>query len=263
MKTGGASKGTGNDAVKEKKKEISWFAVAASLVSIVTVTLALLGYGVSLAAENLFGIPHAAMFNSAFELIDLTSVAVLQIIPAIDQALSKWTFYVNLYRAQWPTIILAVAAVLLMAVGWYWPDLRSTLVKAYSGKKTNDLNGDRSAVKYWFMHALMMLFIFLSPLLALLGVVVIVLGLAILTMVPIMGMTTGFFALAADERTSGWYECRSLRQNRMIHADGSPPRTNAVYEPCCGLLLPLRLHSEHGLDACHVAGERSELGGAI
>ena len=203
MKTGGASKGTGNDAVKEKKKEISWFAVAASLVSIVTVTLALLGYGVSLAAENLFGIPHAAMFNSAFELIDLTSVAVLQIIPAIDQALSKWTFYVNLYRAQWPTIILAVAAVLLMAVGWYWPDLRSNLVKAYSGKKTNDLNGGRSAVKYWFMHALMMLFIFLSRLLALLGVVVIVLGLAFLTMVPIMGMTTGFVALAADERTSG------------------------------------------------------------
>jgi len=55
---------------------------------------------------------------------------------AIGQALSKWAFYVNLYRAQWPTVILAVAAVLLMAVvGWYWPDLRSNLVKAYAGKK--------------------------------------------------------------------------------------------------------------------------------
>ena len=161
-------------------------------MSIVTVTLALLGYGVSLAAENLFGIPHAAMFDSAFELIDLASVAVLQIIPAIGQALSKWAFYVNLYRAQWPTVILAVAAVLLMAVvGWYWPDLRSNLVKAYAGKKTNDLNGARSAVQYWFMHALRMLFIFLSPLLALLGIVVIVLGLALLAMVPIMGMTAG------------------------------------------------------------------------
>lgn len=108
--------GTGNDAVKEKRKEISWFAVASSLVSGVTVTLALLGYGLSLAAENLFGIPHAAKFDSAFELIDLARVAVLQIIPAIGQTLSKWAFYVNLYRAQWPTIILAVAAVLLMAV---------------------------------------------------------------------------------------------------------------------------------------------------
>lgn len=38
--------------------------------------------------------------------------------------------------------------------------------------------------------------------------------------------------------------------------------TSPVYKPCCGLLPPLRLHSEHGLDACLVAGERPELGRA-
>ncbi|MDQ5944739.1 MAG: hypothetical protein QG619_156 [Pseudomonadota bacterium] len=51
-----------------------WITVSAAAISVGTVILMLLGYGVSLAVEGKFGIPHATVFESGFELLDLASI---------------------------------------------------------------------------------------------------------------------------------------------------------------------------------------------
>jgi hypothetical protein len=68
------------DHDKAAESAVKWLTGIAIAVSIVGVMLASLGYGVSLAAEEKFGMPHSAIFNSAFELIDLGATAIMQIV---------------------------------------------------------------------------------------------------------------------------------------------------------------------------------------
>lgn len=55
---------------------------ALSIASLFAVILASLGYGISLSVESEFGLPHATAFTSAFELIDLSSVAIMAMLDA-------------------------------------------------------------------------------------------------------------------------------------------------------------------------------------
>lgn len=179
-------------SVTAKKSQINWLAIAAWLVSFVTATLVLLGYGVSLAAESMLGIPHAAVFDSTFELMDLASVAILEILPTLSDALSQWTFYFGLYKEQGVMIGLFAAAWLVVTlIGRVWQPQRAVDLKSVKVSRPEKLYWGRTAKEYWLGNAIIVLALALSPLLAVLFVFAIVAMLVVLAIVPIIGMSAG------------------------------------------------------------------------
>ncbi len=71
------------EGINESRGFSFWLTLSAAVISVSTVVLMLLGYGVSLAVEGKFGVPHATVFESGFELLDLASIVFFQFIPAM------------------------------------------------------------------------------------------------------------------------------------------------------------------------------------
>ncbi len=58
------------------KKFSTWLGL---IVSVISLILMMLGYGVAIEAENVFGVPHATLYESIFDLIDLGGrIAILE-----------------------------------------------------------------------------------------------------------------------------------------------------------------------------------------
>lgn len=93
---------------------------AASVATVVGLVLALLGYGVALAAEATLGVPHALLFDSSFELVDLAAVAVVQVITNGVDAIGRWELYGKVYALMWPLMLGGVGAWLLFAAFIWW-----------------------------------------------------------------------------------------------------------------------------------------------
>lgn len=66
------------------KREMIGLAIAA--ISLCTVLLALVGYGVAISAEIAFGMPHGALFNSTIDLLDLSVWAISRFIENLGKA---------------------------------------------------------------------------------------------------------------------------------------------------------------------------------
>lgn len=95
-----------------------------SVASLLAIILASLGYGVSLAVETEFGLPHATIFTSAFELIDLSSVAIMTIVNI--GATSVWSVdgFLKITSKLWllAIVLFGLWALLLLSVrDWRWP----------------------------------------------------------------------------------------------------------------------------------------------
>lgn len=67
-----------------RKREMLGLAIAA--ISLCTVLLALIGYGVAISAEMAFGMPHGALFNSTMDLLDLSVWAISRFIENLGNA---------------------------------------------------------------------------------------------------------------------------------------------------------------------------------
>lgn len=82
--------------------------------------LSLSGYGVALAAENKFGIPHAALFSSPLDLLDLSSWAVMNVLTGAVELLNNLGFYFRLLTDAGPLLLgVTVLWVLIVLVGTY------------------------------------------------------------------------------------------------------------------------------------------------
>lgn len=172
---------------KTESENVDWdlakiAAAGAGALTTITGILALLGYGVSLALETMFGIPHATIFESSFELLDLASVAVMQSLPAIVDALGKWTTYEEVYKRALPTLSIVLVTWLIFAgLLWWKKTKKDTKPKADRAKPRR-----RRVVIYQQLLALLL--IVLSPLVSIAGVVLVAALLAILSIVPIIGL---------------------------------------------------------------------------
>lgn len=157
-------------------------AAGAAALTTITGVLALLGYGVSLALETMFGIPHATIFESSFELLDLASIAVMQSLPAIIEALGKWATYEDIYKRALPILSVFFVAWLIFAGLLWWKNSRKdTKSKADKAKPEKKL-----AVIYRYLPVFLL--ILLSPLVSIAGVVLVAAFLIILSIVPIIGL---------------------------------------------------------------------------
>lgn len=156
---------------------------AATAVTATSLVLILLGYGVSLALETMFGIPHATLFESSFELIDLASVAVMQSLPAIVEALGKWSTYVDVFKRAISTLVVLFVAWLLFAVLLWWK--RSRHVEKPSATDEQP-QGKTSFVR---QQLLAFAFIVIAPLLSVAGVVFVAGFMTIISIIPAIGLT--------------------------------------------------------------------------
>ncbi|MBO9652098.1 MAG: hypothetical protein J7605_26615 [Variovorax sp.] len=105
------------EADSPKSTSANALTVFLSISSAAAVVLALLGYGVALSAEERFGIPHAAIFNSTSDLLTLGGWAIVQMLSRLNR-LSEWVFYIDVFKKTWPATKLALAGcVVVFAIG--------------------------------------------------------------------------------------------------------------------------------------------------
>ena len=164
-----------------------WVTVSAGAISIGAVILMLLGYGVSLAVEGRFGIPHATVFDSGFELLDLASIVFFQSIPAIGKLLGTWQTYRDAYTQLMPFLVFMWVAWVTAAL-WGWR--RKIYLKPRAEKRTAPSEKERRK-SYLVKIAGMLTLISVSPLVSLLGVVIIQIAMVLLSMFPYAGYMAG------------------------------------------------------------------------
>ena len=164
-----------------------WITISAAVISAGTVILMLLGYGVSLAVEGKFGLPHATIFESGFELLDLASIVFLQFIPAVGKLLGTWQAYFDVYAQLMPFLALMWIAWGVLAL-WGWR--QRIYLKSHQEKRAKPTDTERRR-SYVLKNALMLVFISVSPLLSLLGVLIIQVVMGVLFMIPYVGYVAG------------------------------------------------------------------------
>jgi hypothetical protein len=171
---------------KGDRQMAKWAAGLTSLVAAGGLLLALLGYGMTLAAEAELGIPHAALFDSAFELVVLGNVAATQFVSGSVRALGNLEFYVDLYRESWPAVLGLAVACLAIYLIWAWnsPSAVRTEPASVAPKP------GRGKRRLWHLFA-GLLSIALFPLTLVVVVVVIAGALSLMEVVPVLGFAAG------------------------------------------------------------------------
>lgn len=182
-------------------KGISWLALAGMLFAALSVVALLLGFGVTLAVEVVFGMPHAAVFESTAELLDLSSTALMEIIPTIVKFILEPQSYIRLYEENLLSLmaisgstVLVIFFIGLMKFGKPWrsikfPEIRKPQFLGVLAIHSND--GKTSFGKFLVASFAAIILPFFTPLLAV-ALVAIVLYLSIFfAMVPLIGMNSG------------------------------------------------------------------------
>lgn len=179
-------------ATENAKSSVNWFAVGAGVVSLGSVVMVLLGFGVSLAVETSFGLPHAAVFDSTFELMDLASIAVIELIPAVADVLKDGVMLGKLYKESGPILgVFAGIYLFLTLIGWFYEVPGRSNERKITSAKMQRLHWGMTAKRYICGNALIGLAILLYPLLSLLGLIVFLLAATVLAIAPIVGMRAG------------------------------------------------------------------------
>lgn len=101
---------------KKSKGFLEWLLWLTPLVSLF---LALLGYGVSFSVQTVLGIPHAMAFESAFDLLDLSSIAFIHIMPMAGQAFANALNPANI-GALYENALWYLVAVVPMITFFFW-----------------------------------------------------------------------------------------------------------------------------------------------
>ena len=88
------------------RSETSVLAKFALVLPIIYIALCLIGFGVSLAVESHLGIPHSSLYKGQIDLLDLSSIGMLYLLPlitkiAVDINNNPLTFFGHLFSQQW------------------------------------------------------------------------------------------------------------------------------------------------------------------
>lgn len=187
--------------ITEHKPSTNWLALLISISSIIGIVLALLGYGVAIAVQSRFGLPHSMTFSSTLELFNLGCWAVVQILVDSRDVSVLWKTVRELWAGSWP---LTVTVVALLAGGgsalWFimamakklWPWV-STIV---------DQQGSNSGLMGFFRrhpHILKITVLLAgsfglvigTPLVVALGLIALVVLCALLALIPSVGIAVG------------------------------------------------------------------------
>ncbi|MEO8021378.1 hypothetical protein [Polaromonas sp.] len=98
------------------KQATNWLAVVVSISSVSGIVLALLGYGVALAVQTRFGLPHPLTFSSTLELFNLGCWAVVQILADSFNFSVIWNAVRELWATTWPMTVAVVVFAIVSAL---------------------------------------------------------------------------------------------------------------------------------------------------
>lgn len=73
------------EKIAPSKGEFGFLKLSTVVVATTTLVLILLGFGVSLAVESKLLIPHSSLYESSTELLDLGSLAIIEILPKMTE----------------------------------------------------------------------------------------------------------------------------------------------------------------------------------
>lgn len=97
-----------------RKREIP--VLILGIISLIIVSLYLLGYGVALSAEDNFGVPSSSLFGSSIELLELSAWAVMQLIIKVSEAIELMGGYKDLFLSAWLAFIYSLLAWLVISI---------------------------------------------------------------------------------------------------------------------------------------------------
>lgn len=216
------------------------FSVASLLatVSFLGVLLALLGYGVALAAEGRFGMPRAQLIDSTMDMLDLSTWAVLRLVSTGFAAFASLTLYYKLLIAMIPSAILLVLGWILAAGLLSWRSKRRQ--KAASAPPSVSKPNDKAFSfwvalgRTWWIPAS----IIVTPILTLLGLAALIGAVTVLAIVPVLGMSAGEAHI--DEYVVGPERCVSVknqaeRKAALLQSDDTSKKEQTAGAQCVSI----------------------------
>lgn len=191
----------GNREIKVKKNEgkkffgkMEWLGIFLTIASIVSTLLALVGYGVAISIDNIFGISHETLFSSSFELIELSVWGITIIFIDLSENFF-WEIYRTTFYGILPVVVIFLVIVLLGTV--ILKNKKSILiVKKLNFRKFINLfknpdPHDSTGILFfkWIFYSL--IFLITSPLIFILIILFVIYFTSVFSTVSIMGMAAG------------------------------------------------------------------------
>ncbi|RZL92407.1 MAG: hypothetical protein EOP76_11645 [Variovorax sp.] len=190
------NKAPGDDIVT---RSTNWLTVVLAFASASGIILALLGYGVALAVEARFGLPHTFTFNSTLDLFSLGTWAIADLLTG-SYSWSSWAFYkdvlVRSARVLMPVFVMCLIGFVLF---WAWLSASRRLSRRHPQQKLRAAKvvfKRNARQKSWVVSGSIFLF---SSIVTTLLIPVAAIGIAALTFVfcvlaavlPGIGLTAG------------------------------------------------------------------------
>lgn len=192
-------------ATEVKPKEKShWLTWIASAFSALTVVLLLLGYGATLGIESTTGIPHGSMIGSPADLIELSSIPLMELVSVMADALAQRSSYELLISSVWrPILGLSILMLIMFTAGYFWYRFKnknankSPTPSKIKPKKPSEKNAN-FAWQHWKIYLQVQAFLLALPVILLSGAAVIVYFVALIGIIPIFG------AKATESHFKNW-----------------------------------------------------------
>ena len=223
--------------VNHAKKDGSGITCGITIISTVSLFLTLLGYGVSLAVETIFGMPHQTVYSSVLDLIGLSVYALLSMVLGLGD-IAWWP----LFDQVWPTSLIATAGMFILMCSTIYLKHRSDRASARTrrfwqffrwpnnGDSTTRLVGKGTIGSIAFGAV-----VFITPFVIMVALMA---GIFLLSVVPILGMQLGshYFERYVVRPTM----CMPVRSSAALIQAWSAPRnkngSTASTATCVGLL---------------------------
>jgi hypothetical protein len=179
----------------------SWLALLISIASVAGIALALLGYGVAIAVQSKFGLPHSMTFSSSLELFNRGCWAVAQVLMSAYEGAAWLKAVQEIWSASWP-ITLAIVGLLLIVGILLWGAsisfkklnrlMSAPVARLTGGKSVLDfLRDHRSAGKITAFVTVAVGIIVGTPFVMALGLIGLVFLCAVLALIPQVGLAVG------------------------------------------------------------------------
>lgn len=202
----------------------------ASVVASLTLILILLGFGFSLSIESRMALPHASLYESSTELLDLGSMAVVTLFGKLSERMAMLSTYLDLAGRAWHSLWPALLIVLICyPVFIYFKGFNKAGESKLSVKSALTAKGWRGHAYRALALAITSLFMLASPILIYFGLI---LAMVMLAIVPIIGMAAGGAFL--DEMAFKNMTCAPLPSVAAYAAQKTKPAGGSASDPGWG-----------------------------
>lgn len=238
-------------------KSSNWLALLISIASVAGIALALLGYGVALAVQSKFGLPHSMTFGSSLELFNLGCWAVAQVLNSINKG-SAWVKAIEeIWSTSWP-VTCAIAGFFLCGGILLWlAAFTLRKLKSWMGKPVAKLTDGKSVIDFLRLHrfagkvvAAVMIsagVILGTPFMMAAGLVGLAILCAVLALIPNVGLIVG------KAHIDDWVirptvcvalQTRDTRMDKTIKA--STPGAPIIYAANCIAIMRVKEELDRG-----------------